>query len=122
MNYEHFNLNKSILRQLGQSLQKQHLKLLHKYIDIIKGGLGKFPFPPLEIKTKDNLKPFNSKPYPIPQSQIPAVKKEIERMVQFNTIEECLDSPYISATFAIPKRNGLVQIVTDLRMINMMSE
>ena len=105
--------------RLPQADQDLVLALLNENKDLLQGTLGKFPGPPLDLELKPNAKPFFARPYSVPKSILPAFKAEVERMCHFDILARSEDgSPYGSPSFALPKKNGGVRFITNLRRLN----
>jgi hypothetical protein len=63
---------------LEKAEQKQLLKLLQKYEDLFDELLGTWKTDPIQLELKDpNVKPYHSKPYPVPHLQEKQLKDEI---------------------------------------------
>ena len=45
-------------------------------------------------------------------------RKEVQRLVDVGVLEKCLDSKWVLPTFIIPKKNGTVHFIMDLRQVN----
>jgi RNase H-like domain found in reverse transcriptase/Reverse transcriptase (RNA-dependent DNA polymerase)/Integrase zinc binding domain len=118
--YHKYDLSAAVPDHLDQSEADRLESLLIEFQDIMKGGLGLLPGPPLDLELKPEARPFHLKPYPVPRADIPAVKAEADRMVTFGIWEETFDTPWASPSFAIKKKNGSVRIVTDFRRLNTM--
>jgi transposase InsO family protein len=118
--YKAHDLTSCVPKTLSAPRAAALLKVLSSYRDTMKGGLGMFPGPPLDLELVSGAKPFYKRPYPIPRSNIEAVKAEVDRMVNFGILEEVFETPYASPSFAVIKKNGAVRIVTDFRYLNTM--
>jgi hypothetical protein len=70
----------------------------------------------MTLPLKDNI-PVHLKPYPIELARIPAVKAEIEKLLQLGIIRKSI-SPYASPAFPRPKKNGKIRLVVDYRILN----
>jgi hypothetical protein len=46
--------------------------------------------------------------------------KEIVRLVDIGVLEEYYSSEWFSPSFAIPKKNGTIRVVTDFRKLNLL--
>jgi hypothetical protein len=66
-----------------------------------------------------NCKPIQARAYTVPRSVEQQVQqnKEIVRLVDIGVLEEDYSSEYasMSPSFAIPKKNGTIKVVTDFR-------
>jgi hypothetical protein len=103
-------------------VEEQHqLKiLLQKYKHLIHGTLGEFNMDPRPISLQlmdPTCKPIHARAYTVPRSveQQLQQSKEIERLVDIGVLEEDYSSEWASPSFAIPKKNGTIRLVTDFR-------
>ena len=118
LDYEVYDLVSCLPQHLSKKEQDQLLALLQKYQDLFQGKLGRLPGPPLDLELKPGADPVYCRPYPIPRSQEAMFKKEVDRMVNLGILKPTFDSPWGSPSFGIPKKNGSMRFVTDLRQVN----
>jgi hypothetical protein len=107
-------------------VEEQHqLKiLLQKYEHLFDGTLGYFKMDttPISLQLMDpNCKPIHARAYTVPRSveQQLQYSKEIVRLVDIGVLEEDYSSEWssFSPSFAIPKKNGTIRVVTYLRKL-----
>jgi hypothetical protein len=71
-----------------------------------------------------NCKPIHARAYTVPRSVelLLQQSKEIVRLVDIGVLEEDYSSEWASLfpTFAIPKKNGTIRVVTDFRKLNLL--
>jgi hypothetical protein len=71
-----------------------------------------------------NCKPFHARAYTLPRSveQQLQQSKEIVILVHIGVLEEDYSSEwaFITPSFAIPKKNGTIRVVTDFRKLNLL--
>jgi hypothetical protein len=71
-----------------------------------------------------NFKAIHARAYTVPRSveQQLQQSKEIVRLVDIGVLEEDYSSEWasLSPSFAIPKKNGTVRVVTDFRKLNLL--
>jgi hypothetical protein len=69
-----------------------------------------------------NCKPVHILAYTVPRSveQRLQQSKEIVRLVDIGVLEEDYSSEWASPSFAIPKKNGAIRVVTDFRKLNLL--
>ena len=72
----------------------------------------------MSVELKPNITTYRDKPFGIPQIHMDTVKKEVERLVKLGVLEKDHDSAWASPCFIIPKKNGTVRFITDLRQVN----
>jgi hypothetical protein len=66
-----------------------------------------------------NCKPIHARAYTVPRSVEQQLQqcKEIVRLVDIGVLEEDYSSEWASPSFAIPKKNGTIRVVTDFRKL-----
>jgi hypothetical protein len=64
-----------------------------------------------------NCKPGHARAYTVPRSVEQQLQqgKEIVKLVDIWVLEEDYSSEWSSSSFAIPKKNGTIRVVTDFR-------
>jgi hypothetical protein len=67
-----------------------------------------------------NCKPIHARAYTVPRSVEQQLRKEIVRLVDIGVLEEDYSSEWASPSFAIPKKNGTIRVVTDFRKLNLL--
>jgi hypothetical protein len=68
-----------------------------------------------------NCKPIHARAYTVPRSveQQLQQSKEIVRLVDIGVLED-YSSEWAYPSFAIPKKNGTIRVVTDFRKLNLL--
>jgi hypothetical protein len=68
-----------------------------------------------------NCKPIHARAYTVPRSSEQHLQqcKEIVRLVDIGVLEEDYSSEWAHPSFAIPKKNGSIRVVTDFRKLNL---
>jgi len=109
--------NLSHLTTKQKQLLHDHLK---EYFSLFDGTLGRaMKAPPITIQLSEGApSSIHCRPIPVPQSKIALVKKEIEELVKAEVLESCDPAPWAFPTFAVPKKDGSIRIVTDFRRLN----
>jgi hypothetical protein len=64
------------------------------------------------------VKPVHACPYTVPRVAEQQLCTEIARLVDIGVFEEDNVSEWSSPTFAIPKKNGTIRVVSDVRKLN----
>ena len=82
-NYKKADLSKLSKNQPQLTVIQQELLfiLLSKYDSLFQGKLGTWKGPLINIEIKADVQPYHVKPFRIPQSFYPVLKKEVKRLV-----------------------------------------
>jgi hypothetical protein len=104
---------------LSAEEQRQLLVLLQKFENLFDGTLGTWKTDPIELELKDpNVKPYHARPYPVPHSQEQRLKDEIRRLCEYGVLRKINNSEWACPMFTIPKSDGSLRSLADLREIN----
>lgn len=103
---------------LAESEQQALLALLTDYEDLFDGTLGDFDTEPVNLELKPDAQPVHSRPFPVPRVHEQTLKTEVERLCKIGVLKECSNSEWASPSFIIPKKNGTVRFIADLRKVN----
>ena len=99
--------------------QQNDLKvLLNRYSKLFDGTLGVYPHKKFHIDIEPNAKPKHSRPYAVPHIHLDTFKKELDHLVKIGVLSRQGTSEWASPTFIIPKKDGRVRWVSDLRELN----
>jgi hypothetical protein len=92
---------------------------LKKHSVLFSRKLGKLLCKPVHLELTDpNAKPYHGKPYQVPHSLLPLLKKEVERLCEIEVLHKTNNLEWAAQGFAVPKKNKQIQFVTDFRMLN----
>jgi hypothetical protein len=119
-NYEAADL-KGIIKSIStiDNIERNKLLLLlRKYYHLFDGTLGKFETSEVKFDLKENAKPYHAKAFPVPKIHHDTLKHEKERLVSLGVLKRCSDSEWPAPTFIIPKKNGTVRFISELRRLN----
>ena len=104
---------------LNNSEQSTLLQLLNKFKHLFDGTLGHWKTEPVNLELKqENMKPYHSKPYPVPYSQEKKLKDEVQRLVEYGVLRKVNRSEWGSPMFTIVKPDGSLRSLADLRELN----
>ena len=106
------------MTHLEESQKNDLLEVLKKHASIFDSTLGLYPHKKFHINIKPDAKPVYSRPYSIPQIHLLMFKKELKHLVKIGVLIPQNESKWASPTFIIPKKDGRVRWVSDLRQIN----
>ncbi|KAL7526665.1 hypothetical protein ACHAXR_001589 [Thalassiosira sp. AJA248-18] len=82
------------------------------------GTIGVYPHTKFHIDIEQDAKLVYSRPYPIPRIHLQTFKKEFDHLVQLGVLAPQNESEWASPTFIIPKKDGRVRWISDLRQLN----
>ncbi len=82
------------------------------------GILGVYPHKKVHIDIDPNDKPVHSRPYPVPQIHLKTFKKEFDHLVRIGVLVAQQESEWVSPSFIIPKKDGRVHWISNLRHLN----
>jgi hypothetical protein len=82
------------------------------------GTLGVYPHEEVHIDIEPNARPVHSRPYPIPQIHFKTFKTELNHLVRIGVLASQQESGWASPSFIIPKKDGRVRRISNLRQLN----
>jgi hypothetical protein len=82
------------------------------------GTLGVYPHKKVHIDIDPNAKPVQSRSYPVPQIHLKTFKKDLDHLVRIGVLAAQQKSEWVSPSFIIPKKDGRVCWISDLRQSN----
>ena len=77
------------------------------------GDLCKYTGSNYTIGLKEDVKPYHAKPFPIPTTQEPTLKQEINRLIKIGVSKKINNSQWAYPTFIFPKNNGTVRFISN---------
>ena len=89
-----------------------------KFEELFDGTLGDFKTQPVRFHLKEGERPYHGKPYPIPQSRLLLIKKEVARLCKIGVLKRQPESEWGSPAFVIPKSNQTVRFLGNFREVN----
>ena len=104
---------------LSPAQRDQLLHVLRKHQKLFDGTLGRYPKREFHIELIDGAKPYHCKgPYSVPVQNRAVLKRELERQCELGILQRCGESEWGMPMMAIPKKNGTIRTVDDLRELN----
>ncbi len=82
------------------------------------GTLGVYPHKKVHIYIDPNAKPVHSRPYPVPQIYPKTFKNELNHLVRLGVLAVQQESQWVLPSFIIPKKDGRVCWISNLRQLN----
>ena len=82
------------------------------------GTLGVYPHKKFHIEIDPDAKPVYQRPYAVPRVHLTTFKKELDHLVELGVLKPQQKSEWASGTFIIPKKDGRVRWISDLRQLN----
>ena len=79
--------------------------------------MGTWKGPLFNIEIKADVQPYQAKPFRIPKSIYPVLKKE-ERLVKIGVLSPNPTLMWAAPSFAIPKKDGTIRLISDFRQLN----
>jgi hypothetical protein len=118
--YEPADLDKTARNcdYLTDDQQTQLLSLLHKYQHLFDGLLGTWNAKPYNIELKPDAKPYHSRPFPVPKIHEATLKIELEHLSKAGVLKKVNQSEWAAPTFLIPKKDTMVQLISDFCELN----
>ena len=106
------------LDHLSSDQKKELLNVLSKHKKMFDGTLGVYPHKKIHIDIDPDAKPVYQRPYAIPRVHLSTFKKELDHLVKLGVLVPQQESEWASGTFIIPKKDGRVRWISDLRQLN----
>ena len=106
------------LHHLAQNQKDDLLAVLKRHATMFEGTLGVYPHKKFHIDIDPDAKPVYSRPYPVPHIHLKTFKKELDHLVELGVLVPQNESEWASPTFIIPKKDGRVRWISNLRQLN----
>ena len=102
------------------SKQRNDLKeMFVQHQELFSGRIGRYPHRKFHIDLIKGVEPYHCpRPYRIPQVDLPAYRKEMERQVDLGLLEKVYDTEWGFPGFIRPKKDGTIRTIEDFRELN----
>ena len=123
--YEKANLPELVHNQCAHLTQYQQaslLRLLKEYEHLFDGTLGDWNTEPVHIQLKEGARPIHCRPFSVPHSYGQQLYDELDRLCQIGVMRKINHSEWAFPTFATPKKNKRIRVVSDFRKLNPLLE
>ncbi|OWZ08675.1 Pol Polyprotein [Phytophthora megakarya] len=105
-------------KHLEAALKHSYLKLLEKHHTLYSGRLGRIRLDDYILPVSTDYVPSHAKPYSVPRSQEDAARREIQRLLQLDVLEQIYDSESAAPAFFLQKSSGELRLLVDFRRLN----
>ena len=118
--YEQIDIDNVVAQQthLDDDKKDDLRRLLSKYTKLFDGTLGVYPHKKFNIELTEDAKPYHARPYSVPKIHEQTFKKELKHLIDIGVLTYQGPSEYAFPTFIVPKKDGRVRLVSDLRQLN----
>ena len=94
------------------------LDVLKCHQKLFDGTLGIYPHKKVHIDIEPDAKPVHAQPYPVPRIHLSTYKRELDHLCDLGVLVPQQESKWASPSFIIPKKDGSVRWISDLRQLN----
>ena len=92
--------------------------LLSKHEKLFNGELGLYPHKKVHLIVDPNAIPVHTRAYPVPHIHLETYKRELDHLCSIGVLTPQGASEWASPSFIIPKKDGRVRWLSDLRALN----
>ncbi len=103
---------------LQASDREKLLSVLLKFESRFDGMLGDWNLPHVSFELKEGMKPYHSRPYPIPHKHKAVLMKEIKQLCNIAVLVWQPSLRWASLTCIIPQKDSTVHTISDFRELN----
>ena len=99
--------------------QNELAEMLEEYQgQLFNGKLGVYKGEKVHLDIDPSVPASRSRYYPVPHSQLPVFKEELDRLERIGVLEKTGRAEWIAGTFIKPKKDGRVRWLSDFRALN----
>ena len=106
------------LKHLNDYQKETLRKVLNKYKKLFNGELGLYPHKKFHIDVNADAETKHMRAYPVPHVHLELFKKELQHLVKLGVLSPQGASEWAMPSFIIPKKDGRVRWISDLRELN----
>ena len=103
---------------LSRHQQELLAQALANTSELFDGKLGHYKHEQVHLELEDGAVPVHAKAYSVPAKHVEAFLKELRHLEQIGVLKRCGPTEWASPTFIIPKKDGRVRWISDLRELN----
>ena len=112
------NVIKENCSHLTKEQQKDLRELLLQHEKLFDGTLRTYTDKKMDIELLPEASAVYRRPYSVPQLHMEVFRKELQRLCDIGVLKRCGPSEWGLPSFIIPKKDGKVRWVSDLRELN----
>jgi predicted aspartyl protease len=106
-------------QHLNDKQREDLKKMFNQHRKLFSGRIGRYPHRKYHIDLVQGAEPYHCpRPYRIPQVDLPAYRKEMERQVDLGLLEKVYDTEWGFPGFIRPKKDGTIRTIEDFRELN----
>jgi hypothetical protein len=105
-------------QHLEDALKQCYLKLLQEYVDLYSGRLGRIRLEDYILPLRADYTPSHAKPYSVPRCQEEAARRQMQKLLELNVVEQIYGSEAAAPAFFLVKPNGSLRLLVDFRLLN----
>ena len=92
--------------------------VLSNHEKLFNGELGLYPHKKVHIYVDQDAIPVHARPYPVPHLHLETFKRELDHSCAIGVLSKQGASEWASSSFIVPKKDGRVRWISDLRALN----
>ena len=120
--YEEMNVNQAIRENcthLDTGQQNDLRSLLFEHYNLFDGTLHTYKGEKMDVELEEGARSVFRRPYPTPRVHLETFKTELLRLADIGVLEKIPGpSAWALPSFAVPKKDGRIRFVSDLRELN----